>query len=108
MVSWPSQKLRSIRFGTHEKFYVGAKYNTLTGTQVFGQSTTTTAVGGINQGKRADITADRIAFAAGWFVTRNVLVKGEYVSQRYKDYPNGDLLQNGQFTGFVLQGSIAF
>ena len=96
------------RFGTHEKFYVGAKYNTLTGTQVFGQSTTTTAVGGINQGKHADITVDRIAFAAGWFVTRNVLVKGEYVSQRYKDYPNGDLLQNGQFTGFVLQGSIAF
>ena len=96
------------RFGTHEKFYVGAKYNTLSGAQVFGQSTTATTFGGINQGKRADITVDRIAIAAGWFVTRNVLVKGEYVSQRYKDYPDGDLLQNGQFTGFVLQGSIAF
>jgi hypothetical protein len=96
------------RFGQKEKFYVGAKYNTLKGTQVFGQSTTAAVGGGINQGERVPISVDRASFGGGWFITRNILVKGEYVSQTYNDYPVGELLQGGKFKGFVLQGSIAF
>lgn len=96
------------RFGAREQFYVGAKYNKVSGTQVFGQTTTTNAIGGINQGTRSDVSVDRTAFAAGWFITQNILVKGEYVNQNYNDFPTGNILEKGKFHGFVLQGSIAF
>lgn len=96
------------RFGKHHQFYAGAKYNTVSGTQVFGQSTNNTIAGGIKQGSRADITVNRTSFGAGWFISRNILVKGEYVSQQYNNFPTGDILAGGKFSGFVLQGSIAF
>jgi hypothetical protein len=96
------------RFGNSEQFYVGAKYNTVSGTQVFGQGTTTTTAGGIRQGTRQDVSINRMSYGAGWFITPNILVKGEYVTQEYKDYPTGDILNGGKFNGFVIQGSIAF
>ena len=96
------------RFGVREQFYAGARYNKLDGEQVFGQSTNPALAGGISQGVRADISVNRTAFAAGWFVTRNILVKGEYVIQKYKDFPTGNILEDGEFKGFVLQGVIAF
>jgi hypothetical protein len=94
------------RFGAHEQFYAGAKYNNVKGTQVFGQSTNQNIAGGIRQGTRTDISARRICFGGGWFATKNILVKGEYVIQTYKNYPAGDIAQGGKFNGFVLQGSI--
>jgi len=96
------------RFGNREQFYAGARYNTVKGEQVFGQTTTAATAGGINQGKRVKITTDRFAVAAGWFITRNILVKGEYVTQRYTDFPAGNILQGGKFDGFVVQGIVAF
>jgi hypothetical protein len=69
----------------NDKLYVGAKYNTVSGEQVFGSSTTQP---NISQGTRKDISVDRTAFAAGWYVTRNVLIKAEYVTQKYNDYPD--------------------
>lgn len=96
------------RFGAREQFYAGARYNKLDGTQVFGQSTNPAVAGGINQGERKDISVNRTAFAAGWFVTKNILLKGEYVIQKYTDFPANNILENGEFKGFVLQGVIAF
>jgi putative salt-induced outer membrane protein YdiY len=93
------------RFGKGEKFYVGAKYNLLEGTLAFGQSTTAT---NINQGTRKDVTIDRTSFAAGWYITRNIMLKGEYVTQTYKGYPEEHILSGGKFNGFVLQGAIGF
>jgi hypothetical protein len=96
------------RFGAREQFYAGARYNTLDGEQVFGQSTNPALAGGISQGTRKDVSVNRTAFAAGWFITKNVLVKGEYVIQKYQDFPTGNILEDGEFKGFVLQGVIAF
>jgi hypothetical protein len=96
------------RFGKREQFYAGARYNNVNGTQVFGQKTLTTTAGGISQGTRASVSVDREALGGGWFITNNILVKGEYVIQKYKGYPTGDILQGGKFKGFVVQGSIAF
>jgi hypothetical protein len=96
------------RFGKEDKFYVGARYNKVSGEQVFGTATTAATAGGISQGKRYDVSQDRTAFGGGWFITRNILLKGEYVKQNFKDYPTGDILQGGKFDGFVFQGTIAF
>ena len=96
------------RFGKGEKFFVGGKFNTVKGTQVFNQSTNTTTAGGINQGTRADVTVTRVSANAGWFVTKKILIKGEYVTQKYSGFPTTDILAGGKFSGFVFQGSIAF
>ena len=96
------------RFGSREQFYAGIRYNTIKGEQVFGQKTVATDSAGISQGNRVTVSVDRFAVAAGWFITRNILVKGEYVAQRYTDYPTGNILQGGKFDGFVVQGIVAF
>ncbi len=92
------------RFGKTEQFYVGARYIKLTATLVDGSSAT-------NPGTRYDVTVDRTAIAAGWFVTRNILLKGEYVTQNYDGYlntgPNNRFFE-GKFDGFVIQGAISF
>jgi hypothetical protein len=89
------------RFGKFEKFYVGARYIQVSSDIVFGQSAAT-------PGTRTPITIDRTSFGGGWFITPNVLLKGEYVSQNYDGYPNTERLSGANFKGFVVQGAISF
>ncbi len=49
---------------------------------------------------------DRTALAAGWYVTPTILLKGEYVRQRYDDFP--DIRSGGRFDGFVIEGAVSF
>ena len=93
------------RFGQREKFYVGAKYNKIDGTLSLGQSTTAP---NISQGVRDDVSVDRTSFAAGWYITKNIMFKAEYVTQNYKGYPEEHILSGGRFDGFVIQGAIGF
>lgn len=80
------------RFLADEKVYVGARYNTVSGD----------LPGGV------DASIDRIQLGAGWFVTKNILAKAEYVDQTYNDFPAGDVRQGGSFNGFVIEGVVAF
>ncbi len=89
----------------NDRLYIGAKYNVLNGDLAFGQSTTQP---NINQGTRQDVKVERKALAAGFFVTKNVLLKAEYVTQKYEDFPATDLRSNGKFDGFVIEGTIGF
>ena len=92
------------RFGKNEKFYVGARYTQVTSNLTEGQSAT-------SPGSLYDVTIDRTSFAGGWFVTRNILLKAEYVTQNYDGYlptgPNNRFYQ-GKFDGIVIQGAISF
>ncbi len=81
------------RFLPHEQLYVGARYNTLTGRQMF---------------ENYDVTVNRTTFAAGWFPTRNILIKAEYVSQEYKDFTPYDYQYNGKFSGTTIQAVVGF
>ena len=82
------------RFPAHsENFWIGARYNTVTA-----------ALPGYSQ----NITIDRDVASAGWFLTRNIMLKAEYVHQVYKNYPNTNLLNGGKFYGTMLEASIAF
>ena len=92
------------RFGRTEQFYVGARYNTVAATLAEGYTATA-------EGIRYDVTIDRTSIAAGWFITPSILLKGEYVTQNYggyKDTGANNLLYNGKFDGFVIQGAISF
>lgn len=88
-----------------DKIYIGGKYNVVEGDLAFGQSTTQPA---ISQGVRDNVKVERAAIAAGWFITPNILMKAEYVTQKYLDFPAADLRNNGKFEGFVVEGIIGF
>jgi hypothetical protein len=100
------------RMGATENYYVGARYNLVSGNLI-------TNVGLDTPLKQ---TVNRIAVAAGWFLTKNILLKGEYVMQNYgqgkdaaslpagtgndKDFPNRDIRHGGTFNGVVFEAVV--
>ena len=78
--------------------YAGARYNTVTG------ELANTA--GITYNK--DVKINRLAAVAGWFVTKNILMKAEYVIQKYKDFPSNDFRNTGKFNGYVIEAVVGF
>jgi hypothetical protein len=76
-----------------ENFWIGFRYNTVTAGLL---------------GIANNVTINREAGSFGWFLTKNVMLKAEYVNQEYLDYPNTNILNGGQFNGLVFEASIAF
>ena len=81
------------RFGKDENLFVGVRYNTVKAELA---------------GATEDVTIDRVAFGAGWFVTKNVLLKGEYMTQNYKDFAATDYRNGGEIKGYVIQAIVGF
>jgi hypothetical protein len=81
------------RFLTGEKAFVGARYNTAKG-----------ELTGITN----KVSADRAQLGAGWFITPSLLLKGEWVQQKYNDFPANDIRNGGKFKGFMMEGAVAF
>lgn len=89
------------RFGETENFFIGARYNVVKAR--LADVTTPPTITYSN-----DVKVDRLAFAAGWFMTKNILLKGEYVKQQYKDMPAADYRNGGEFKGYVIQAVVGF
>jgi hypothetical protein len=87
------------RFGKNESFYVGAKYNVVTGK--------------LRNADAEEVTVNRLETGLGWFMTKNILAKAAYVSQNYKDYSqftngNPNDLYGGNFNGVMFEAVISF
>jgi hypothetical protein len=41
-------------------------------------------------------------------MTENILVKGEYVTQSYNDYPTGAPEAGAEFDGIMIEGVVSF
>ena len=80
------------RFGNEENFYVGGRYNTVNGDDVSG----------------VEIDINRMQLSAGWFLTKNVLTKIEYVNQKYDGFKTNSPFNGGQFDGLVIEAAISF
>jgi hypothetical protein len=81
------------RFGWPENLFAGVRYNKVSG-QLAGFAN--------------DINVDRWAAAGGWFITKNVLLKGEYVIQKYHSFPAVDYRSSGRFKGYVMEAVVGF
>lgn len=81
------------RFFDDESVYLGGRYNAITG-----------EASGISE----DVKIDRIELVAGWFVTKNILAKVEYVKQTYSDWPTDNLFYEGEFDGIMVEAVIGF
>ena len=90
---WNQYALDAIYRLLDDRAYVGARYNTVEGEL---------------ENVAQKVGADRTALAAGWFITPSILMKGEWVTQRYNDFPTTDIRNGGKFDGFVLEGVVAF
>jgi hypothetical protein len=83
-----------IRFGANENFFIGGRYNTL----------------------KADVAAatpyqidiNRVAVSAGWYMSKNIMAKIEYVNQKYNGFQTSSIFNNGEFHGLSAQAAIAF
>ncbi|MDF2551083.1 MAG: hypothetical protein K0R77_358 [Chryseobacterium sp.] len=80
------------RFGNTENFYFGGRYNKVDGKLITGD----------------DISVDRYNIGGGWFMTKNILTKIEYVNQKYDGYPATNIRRDGKFNGFMLEAVISF
>jgi hypothetical protein len=85
------------RFGDTEQFYIGARYNTVSGNI----STQTQKV-----------SLDRFESSVGWYMTKNIIAKLAYTSQNYNDYSQYTSslndLYGGSFKGLMFEAAITF
>jgi hypothetical protein len=81
------------RLGSREQYYAGARFinfkgNLTAGNTVIEQEVQLYQLGG------------------GWFVTKNLLAKGEWVTQDYSGF--SDIRKGAQFKGFMFSGAVSF
>ncbi|HEY9000635.1 MAG TPA: hypothetical protein VIM89_04745 [Mucilaginibacter sp.] len=76
-----------------QNFWVGFRYNTVTA---------------LLQGSTTNIKVNREAGSIGWFLTKNIMAKAEYVNQEYLNYSPYNILNGAKFHGVSLEASIAF
>jgi hypothetical protein len=76
-----------------ENFWVGVRYNSVTAAM---------------KGGTQDVTITREVGSLGWFVTKNIMMKAEYVNQVYQNYATTNILNGGQFKGLVAEATIGF
>jgi hypothetical protein len=81
------------RIGSAEKYYVGARYINFDGNLIAGNTT-------------AEQNISRYQVGGGWFVTKNLLAKGEWVSQDYSGFT--DIRKGASFKGFMFSGAVSF
>ncbi|KAA3635355.1 MAG: hypothetical protein DWQ02_10000, partial [Bacteroidetes bacterium] len=87
------------RFLKNEQMYIGGKYNVISGelNSSWGEP-----------GNYTDASINRLEVAAGWFPTKNLLLKVGYIQQKYVDIPADQLITDGEFGGVVIEAVVGF
>lgn len=112
-----------FRFGKNENFFAGVRYNDVKSENVgslavnafitgsFDSTTglpktkTTPAVAAV---PAYNIDINRLAICAGWYVTKNIMAKVEYVKQKYSGFPVGNINDGAEFHGLSAEAVISF
>lgn len=86
------------RFGNTDQFYIGARYNIVSG-EISSQT--------------EKVNVDRFESSLGWFMTKNIIAKLAYTNQNYSDYSqySGSSLNDlygGSFEGIMFEAAITF
>lgn len=76
-----------------ENFWIGGRFN---------------SVNAVMPLTPLDVTINRITGTLGWFITKNILTKIEYVHQAYQNYSISDIRAEGKFDGFMIEASVGF
>lgn len=82
------------RFGQDEKLYVGARYNTVSGKPL--------------ESAAENLEISRVNVGGGWFISKNILTKVEYVNQQYKGNAWTGRFAGAEFSGVNIEAVISF
>ncbi len=82
------------RFGSYEQFYLGGRYNTVQGKT--------------RESASEDLKISRVNLGGGWFLSKNILAKIEYVNQEYTGNAWAGRFAGAQFNGFNFEAAISF
>lgn len=82
------------RFGPADRFFLGGRYNTVSGK-------TAEAMNGT-------LDISRVNVGGGWFLTKNILTKIEYVQQKYTGDEWTGRFRGAEFDGIVVEAVIGF
>ena len=80
------------RLGDREQYYLGGRYIDFAGQTVAGST--------------SEQYVSRYQLGGGWFVTKNLLAKGEWVNQDYSGF--SDIRKGASFKGFMFSGAVSF
>lgn len=83
----------AYRFLNNEQLFVAARYNSASGDLA---------------ANLPGVSVNRYAATLGWYVTKNLLAKVEYVNQSYVDFPATDYRHEGLFNGFMIEAAVGF
>lgn len=91
---WNQFGIEGIYRFLNDQLYLGARYNNVSG-ELIGSN-------------GLDVTIDRFQLAGGWYLTDKVLMKIEYVTQNYDDFPSDQVYNGASFDGIVIEGIVAW
>ncbi len=82
------------RFGADERFYVAGRYNTVQGKT--------------NESATEDLKINRLNVGGGWFLSKNIVTKVEYVNQQYTGKAWTGRFAGAEFSGVNVEAAISF
>ncbi|WP_317170093.1 hypothetical protein [Rhodocytophaga rosea] len=82
------------RFGRNEKFYMAGRFNTVRGKML--------------ESAPENLEIRRLNIGGGWFISKNVLTKVEYVNQAYTGNAWTGRFVGAEFSGFTIEAVISF
>ena len=82
------------RFGSEEQFYLGGRYNTVQGKT--------------RENATEDLKISRLNIGGGWFLSKNIVTKVEYVNQQYKGDAWTGRFAGAKFHGVNIEAAISF
>jgi len=85
------------RFGKQTQWFLGARYNKVEDTK---------AVDALKIKAEDAYSVDRVQLAAGWFMTKNIITKIEYVKQNYNNWASYG--KDAGFDGIMFEAGISF
>jgi hypothetical protein len=93
--TWRQQAAEGVyRFGADDKFFAAYRYNI--------------AGGRLATSMSVDVEADRHQVGAGWYLNPMMLMKLEYMQQKYYGFPANDIRKDGKINGFMIQTALSF
>ncbi|AWV96786.1 hypothetical protein [Arcticibacterium luteifluviistationis] len=82
------------RFGNNERFYLAGRYNTVQGKAL--------------EGNAEDLKISRVNVGGGWFLSKNIVTKIEYVNQQYTGEAWAGRFSEAKFDGINIEAAISF
>lgn len=96
------------RFLANEQLFVGARYVSANGQPSGMKYGLKDEVNGYTRNTQANVGINRLSFSAGYFPTKNLLLKVEYTKQEYKDFPWADYRNEASFSGVMVEAVVGF